>query len=131
LFFLTENIAYAMSPGGAGGEGGGGFSTFIPLILMFVIFYFLLIRPQQKKTKEHRQMVSNLKKGDRIVTSGGLHGRITGVSDTTLTVEIADKVRVKVTRASVGALNQASGQPQPQPQAKAKDKSKTDPDKSK
>jgi len=129
LFFLTENIAYAMGPGGAGGEGGGGFSTFIPLILMFVIFYFLLIRPQQKKTKEHRQMISSLKKGDRIVTSGGLHGRITGLSDTTLTVEIADKVRVKVSRGNVGALNQASAQPQPQPQTK--DKSKTDSDKSK
>ncbi len=127
MFFLTENIAYAMGP--AGGEGGGGFSTFIPLILMFVIFYFLLIRPQQKKTKEHRQMISSLKKGDRIVTSGGLHGRITGLSDTTLTVEIADKVRVKVTRGSVGALSQASGQPQPQ--AQVKDKNKTDPDKSK
>ncbi|MFC1875995.1 preprotein translocase subunit YajC [Thermodesulfobacteriota bacterium] len=129
MFFLTENIAYAMGPGGAGGEGGGGFSTFIPLILMFVIFYFLLIRPQQKKTKEHRQMVSSLKKGDRIVTSGGLHGRITGLSETTLTVEIADKVRVKVSRGNVGALNQASGQPQPQPQKK--DKGKTDPGKSK
>jgi preprotein translocase subunit YajC len=126
LFFLTENIAYAMGPGGVGGEGGGGFSTFIPLILMFVIFYFLLIRPQQKKTKEHRQMISSLKKGDRIVTSGGLHGRITGLSDTTLTVEIADKVRVKVSRGNVGALNQASGQPQPQ----VKDKGKTDPGKS-
>ena len=127
MFFLTENIAYAMGPGGAGGEGGGGFSTFIPLILMFVIFYFLLIRPQQKKTKEHRQMVSSLKKGDRIITSGGLHGRITGLSDATLTVEIADKVRVKVARGNVGALNQPSAQPQPQ----AKDKGKTDSGKSK
>jgi preprotein translocase subunit YajC len=127
LFFLTQNIAYAMAPGGAGGEGGGGFATFIPLILMFVIFYFLLIRPQQKKSKEHRQMVSNLKKGDRIITSGGLHGRITGLSDTTLTVEIADKVRVKVSRGNVGALNQPSTQPQPQ----VKDKTKTDSDKSK
>jgi preprotein translocase subunit YajC len=94
---------------------------------MFVIFYFLLIRPQQKKTKEHRQMVSNLKKGDRIVTSGGLHGRITGLSDAVLTVEIADKVRVKVARGNVGALNQPSAQPQPQ----VKDKGKTDPGKSK
>ena len=62
------DIAYAMGTGG-GGEGASGFTGFIPLILMFVIFYFLLIRPQQKKTKEHRQMVTNLKKGDRIVRS--------------------------------------------------------------
>ncbi len=104
------NIAYAM--GGMGGDGAaggsGGFASFIPLILMFVIFYFLLIRPQQKKTKEHRQMIDNLKTGDRIITSGGLHGRITGISESALTVEIAEKVRVKVNRASVTALMQTS-----------------------
>ena len=100
-------IAYAMGQGGAGG-GAGGFSGFIPLILMFVIFYFLLIRPQQKKTKEHRQMIADLKKGDRIITSGGLHGRITGLDESTLTVEIADKVRVKVARGNVGARVQTS-----------------------
>ena len=105
------DIAYAMGTGG--GEGAAGFSGFIPLILMFVIFYFLLIRPQQKKTKEHRQMVSSLKKGDRIVTSGGIHGRITGMDDVTLTVEIADKVRVKVARSNVSALAQAAAQSQP------------------
>ena len=88
--------------GGVGGEGAAGFTGFIPLILMFVIFYFLLIRPQQKKTKEHREMISNLKKGDRIITSGGIYGRITGMDESTLTVEIADKVRVKVGRSNVG-----------------------------
>lgn len=108
------NIAYAMGSGGAGGEGAAGFTGFIPLILMFVIFYFLLIRPQQKRTKEHRQMVSNIKKGDRIITSGGLHGRVTGMDDATLTVEIADKVRVKVARANVANLAQPASQSQPQ-----------------
>ena len=103
------DIAYAMGQGGAGGEGAGGFAGFIPLILMFVIFYFLLIRPQQKRTKEHRAMISNLKKGDRIVTSGGIHGRITGMDDQTLTVEIADKVRVKVARGNVSNLAQPAG----------------------
>jgi len=107
------DIAYAMGTGGGGGEGASGFTGFIPLILMFVIFYFLLIRPQQKKTKEHRQMVSSLKKGDRIVTSGGIHGRITGMDEVTLTVEIADKVRVKVARGNVSALAQAATQSQP------------------
>jgi preprotein translocase subunit YajC len=101
-----------MGQGGAGQGGAGGISSFIPLILMFVIFYFLLIRPQQKRTKEHRQMISDLKKGDRIVTSGGIHGRITGLDDQTLTVEIADKVRVKVTRSNVGAKLSAASQPQ-------------------
>ncbi len=108
------DIAYAMGAGGAGGEGAGGFAGFIPLILMFVIFYFLLIRPQQKRTKEHRQMISNLKKGDRIITSGGIHGRITGLDESTLTVEIADKVRVKVARGNVANLAQPATQTQPE-----------------
>ena len=105
------DIAYAM---GGGGEGAAGYGGFIPIILMFVIFYFLLIRPQQKRQKEHRSMISNLKKGDRIITSGGLHGRITGIDDTTLTVEIADKVRVKVARANVSGMVQPVSQPQPE-----------------
>ena len=108
-------IAHAMGLGGAGGQGGaGGFTGFIPLILMFVIFYFLLIRPQQKRTKEHRQMIANVKKGDRIITSGGIHGRVTGSDDTTLTIEIADKVRVKLARGNVASLVQPGSQPQPE-----------------
>ena len=106
------SIAYAM--GGAGGEGAAGFGGFIPIILMFVIFYFLLIRPQQKRQKEQKSMITSLKKGDRIITSGGLHGRITGLDDTTLTLEIADKVRVKVGRSSVAGMIQPATQPQPE-----------------
>ncbi|MBW1752881.1 MAG: preprotein translocase subunit YajC [Deltaproteobacteria bacterium] len=98
------SIAYAMGQGGAAGQQAGGFSSFIPLILMFVIFYFLLIRPQQKKSKEHREMISNIKKGDRIVTSGGIHGDVTHVGETTMTVKIADKVRVKLARGNVATL---------------------------
>lgn len=99
------NIAYALGTGGAqAGQGSAGFSAFLPIIIMFVIFYFLLIRPQQKKNKDQREMISNLKKGDMIVTGGGIHGRVTGVSDTTLTVEIADKVRVKINRSNVSSL---------------------------
>ena len=101
------SLAYAMGGTGGGTAGqGGGFSAFIPLILMFAIFYFLLIRPQQKKAKLHREMISSLKKGDRVVSSGGLHGVITGISDDVITMEIAPKVRVKVSRGSVaGAVN--------------------------
>ena len=117
------SIAYAMGQGGAaGGQGAGGFSGFIPLILMFVIFYFLLIRPQQKKTKEHSEMISRLKKGDRIITSGGLHGRITGVSDTTATVEIADKVRVKIARSNVSHVIQSSSPAQSTKDSKSESK---------
>jgi len=95
-------LAYAMGGGGASGGGqGGAFGAFIPLILMFAIFYFLLIRPQQKKSKQHREMIASLKKGDRVVSNGGLHGVITGISDDVVTMEIAPKVRVKVSRGSI------------------------------
>jgi preprotein translocase subunit YajC len=116
------SIAYAMGQGGAAsGQGAGGFTAFIPIILMFVIFYFLLIRPQQKKAKEHREMISNLKKGDRIITSGGLYGTITGTDDNMLTVEIAEKVRVKINRGNVAALAQP---PAPAQSSKSKDAEK-------
>ncbi len=96
------NVAYAMAPGQAGGQAG--FASFIPLVLMFVIFYFLLIRPQQKKAKEHQAMIGNLKKGDKVVTSGGIHGTVTKVDDSVVTMEIADKVKIKVTRANIAVL---------------------------
>lgn len=92
------DIAYA-ADGVAGGAGaGGGFMAFVPLILIFVVFYFLLIRPQQKKAKEHQKYLANLKKGDDVVTQGGIYGTITGLTDSVVTLEIADKVRVKVSR---------------------------------
>lgn len=101
-------IAYAMGQGAGGGGTGqaaaGGLEMLFLMGLMFVIFYFLLIRPQQKRNKEHQQMVQNLKAGDRIITAGGLYGRVTGVADNTLTVEIAEKVRVKINRSSVSML---------------------------
>ena len=76
-----------------------GISQFIPLILIFVIFYFFLIRPQQKKVKEHKAMVEGLKKGDKVVTSGGITGIITRVIDNDkIEVEIADNVTVEVIR---------------------------------
>lgn len=98
-------LAYAMGgAGGTGGGEGGTFGAFIPLILMFAIFYFLLIRPQQKKAKQHRELLSALKKGDRVVSSGGLHGTITGLTDDVVTMEIAPKVRVKVSRNAISGV---------------------------
>ncbi|UCD65966.1 MAG: preprotein translocase subunit YajC [Deltaproteobacteria bacterium] len=105
-------IAYAAN---GAAPGGGGIVSFIPLILIFVIFYFLLIRPQQKKAKEHQAYLANLQKGDSVVTSGGLHGEITGLTDSVVTLEIADNLRVKVSRqhilgskAAVTADNEAT-----------------------
>ena len=117
-------IAYAMGQGGApAGQGAGGFGGLIPIILMFAIFYFLLIRPQQKRNKEHREMIGNLKKGDRVITSGGIYGRIVTLDDTTITLEVADKVRIKVLRANVGALAQSTASP---PAEKAEKEAKPD-----
>lgn len=78
--------------------GAGGIASFLPLILIFGVFYFLLIRPQQKKAKEQQVFLKNLKKGDDVVTTGGLYGAITGLTDTIVTLEIADKLRVKISR---------------------------------
>jgi len=90
------NIAHAADAAPAAPQGG--IISFVPLILIFVIFYFLLIRPQQKKAKDHQIFLSNLKKGDKVVTSGGLHGEITGLTDKVVTLEIAENLRVKVAR---------------------------------
>ncbi len=83
---------------------GGGLMSFLPLIIIFVIFYFLLIRPQMKRAKEHRALVANLAKGDEIVTNGGLLGRITNVGDTFVTVELADNVVVKLQKQAVSSV---------------------------
>ena len=103
---MMDTLAYALGTGGTGGAGGqgGGFGTFIPLILLFAIFYFLLIRPQQKKAKMHRELLGALKVGDKVVTNGGLHGKITGIKETVVTVEIAPKIRVKVSRGSIAGM---------------------------
>lgn len=84
------------------GGGFGGMESLLPLVLIFVVFYFLLIRPQQKKQKAHRAMLGELRRGDRVVTGGGVIGLITRVnSDSEITVEIAEGVRVKVVRSMV------------------------------
>ncbi len=81
---------------------GSGFAQFIPLILIFVIFYFFLIRPQQKKVKEHKVMVQNLKRGDELITSGGIIGRVERVfDDGRLEVNISDGVNVQVVKNTV------------------------------
>lgn len=97
------NIAHAMGNLGGAGQGGGSnqLMAFAPLILLFVVFYFLLIRPQQKKAKQQKTFLENLKKGDEVVTSGGLYGKITGITNDTVTLEIAEKIRVRVLKSSI------------------------------
>ena len=84
---------------------GSGFAQFIPLILIFVIFYFFLIRPQQKKVKDHKNMVAALKRGDEVVTSGGIVGTIEKVNDDDkIDLQISDNVTVKVVRSTIQSL---------------------------
>ncbi len=107
--------AFAQTAGGArGGLEGILGNPMILLIAMLAIFYFLLIRPQQKRQKEHNRMLGNLQKGDTIFTSGGLRGKITNLDDTVITMEIAERVRVKVNRNAIGGLVSKGGEPVPE-----------------
>jgi preprotein translocase subunit YajC len=97
--------AMGMGSGGAGQSGGapagGMMGSLLPLLLMFLVFYILLIRPQQKRTKQHKEFLNSLKKGDEVITSGGLFGRVTGITESVVTLEVADKVRIKVQRGNI------------------------------
>lgn len=89
----------------AAGAGGGAFMQFVPLILIFVIMYFLLIRPQQQKMKQHKAMVEALRRGDQIVTQGGLIGKVSKVKDDNeIEVELSEGVKVRVVRATVAQV---------------------------
>ncbi|MDO5641821.1 MAG: preprotein translocase subunit YajC [Paracoccus sp. (in: a-proteobacteria)] len=94
--------AYAQAAGGAG--GASAFAQFIPLILIFVIMYFLILRPQQKRMKDHRAMVAALKRGDHVITQGGLIGKVTDVKDDEVSVEIAQGVKVRVVRSTISQV---------------------------
>ncbi len=111
------STAYAMGGNqGAPGAGAGGFgdwSFIVMMMVIFGIFYFLMIRPQQKKQKELKAMLDNLAYGDTVMTTGGIYGKVTGLADAVITLEIADKVRIKVSRSAIGAVLQKSGSPTP------------------
>ncbi len=92
--------AYAQAAGG----GDPGFVGLLPIVLMFVLLYFLMIRPQMKRAKEHKQMVEALQKGDEVITAGGVVGRISKMGDAYVTLEIAPNTEISVQRASVQTL---------------------------
>jgi preprotein translocase subunit YajC len=99
--------AFAMAGNaGAQQQGGNPYSGIIMLVIMFAIFYFLLIRPQQKRAKEHKQLIESLKVGDQVVTAGGIHGKVAAVQDTVVMLEVATGVKIKVNRSSVVATRQ-------------------------
>lgn len=96
---MHELVFQAVGQGQAAGPSCA--QAALPLLLMFAVFYFLLIRPQQKRQREHQAMLSRLKKGDKVVTAGGIVGTISGLTDAELEIAIADKVRIKVLRPQV------------------------------
>jgi preprotein translocase subunit YajC len=99
------------------GSGGGGIETMLPLVLIFAVFYFLLIRPQQKKAKAHRDMLSVINRGDKVVTNGGIMGTVTKVvGDQELAVEIAEGIKVRVQRGMIASVAPKGGGPAAAPQ---------------
>src|SRR5262249_55321526 len=96
------DIAYAQ--GVPGVTGPSPVMTILPFILIFVIMYFLVIRPQQKKGKEHQEMLNKLKKNDEVMTSGGIYGKVVALADTVVTLEVAPNVRIRVHRPQISAV---------------------------
>ncbi|MEQ8586079.1 MAG: preprotein translocase subunit YajC [Thalassobaculaceae bacterium] len=113
---MLISTAYAQTGGAAGGDF---LIQLLPLVLIFVVFYFLLIRPQQKRMKAHKEMLANVRRGDRIVGNGGLMGTVTKVNDDddTLTVEIADGIRVQMLRSMLAEVR-GKGEPVSKPPKK-------------
>jgi preprotein translocase subunit YajC len=107
--FLSATAAWADAPAATSAMGRDGLSPFIPMILIFIVLYFMMIRPQQKRAKQHQEFVTNLKRGDLVVTNGGIIGTIKTVSDRFVTLEVDNNVHLKMLRSqiaeSASALN--------------------------
>lgn len=106
---ITQLFAYGMTgtTGGAGGQGAGGgspMSLIFMIIAIFAVMYFLMIRPQQRQKRQHQDLLSNLSKGDKVITIGGIHGTVTGIKDNTVIVKIADNVKVELNRSSISKV---------------------------
>jgi preprotein translocase subunit YajC len=113
MFFSAAFAQTATATGGTS-DLTNTLVQFLPIVLIFVIMYFLILRPQQVKQRQHKEMVANLRRGDTVVTSGGLIGKVAKVDDSELQVEIADGVRVKVVRGMVAEVR-AKGEPVKEP----------------
>ena len=107
LVFLVDTAHAMGAPGGE--DGGSPIGTLLPFVLMFGVLYFLILRPQIKKQKTQQKMIEELKKGDEIVTSGGIHGVIANIKDDTLSVKIAENVKVELTRSAVSRVKEEGG----------------------
>ena len=106
-----NSFLLAMQPPAQGGDSGGIMSMVIMFGSIIAIFYFMIIRPQQKRTKERAVLLESIKKGDKIITAGGIHGTVVGLEDKTVLVQIADNVKVKLERSSVSVVNKVGEVP--------------------
>lgn len=107
---MTPSILFFAQATAPAQPQGGGFQMFLPMILMFVLFYFIAIRPQRQKQQELAAQIAALKGGDHIVTTGGLYGVVSSLQEKTLTLKIADNVKIKLDKAAVAAVVKKSGE---------------------
>ena len=119
------NVLFAMygPQGGASGQGQGGgnpMSLIFMIIAIFAVMYFLMIRPQQRQKRQHQDMLSQLGKGDKVVTTGGLHGTVAGIKDNSVIVKIADNVKVEVNRSAISQIVSSKSSKTTQTQTQAK-----------
>jgi preprotein translocase subunit YajC len=98
-----------LAEGAAPAGGGGGIGMFVPMILIMVMFYFILIRPQRKQQKQQEEMRKNIGKGDKVVTIGGIHGLVTGHTDRTVSVKVADGLSIKFDRSAIASIDHKEG----------------------
>ncbi len=109
MSFVTQAFA-ATTPAPDAGFLGGPIGSLLPIVLIFVIMYFLILRPQQQKQRQHREMIANVRRGDTIVTSGGLIGKVAKVDENEIQIEIAEETRVRIARGMISEVR-AKGEP--------------------
>lgn len=106
------STAYAMGANGQGQTGQGNpILSILPLIIMFAVFYFLIILPQQKKAKKHKEMLAAIKKGDNVLTAGGVYGKVVGVAEKAITIDVGDGVKMRVNKNYIQAVTGADFEP--------------------
>ena len=109
LLILAQEAAPSAPAGGEGAPSGGGLGMFVPMILIMVMFYFILIRPQRKQQKAQEKMRKSLGKGDKVVSIGGIHGLVTGMTDKTVSVKVADGISMKFDRSAIASVDPKGG----------------------